>query len=128
MSILFSLRFPDCLTTMSPKISLKSVTFPRRGLALRLEQLLAQLPESLCRLGVDGVRYDIGRDVLLGTEVDGPWGVQRRNVVVLQVDTADVGEQRAGCGEYAGAGALLRGLRPAVGVDDRLTGVVDESH
>jgi hypothetical protein len=44
--------------------------------ASAFEQSLAQFPESLRRLRVDGVRYDVGRDVLLGAEVDGFRGVQ----------------------------------------------------
>jgi hypothetical protein len=67
--------------------------------------LLAQIPESLGRLGVDGVRDDVRRDDLLGAEDDRLWVlVEGRDVVVLQVDTADVGEQWAGRGEDRGAG------------------------
>jgi hypothetical protein len=54
--------------------------------------------------------------------------VDRCDVVVLQIDAADVGEPRARCGEHDRARALCDRFLSARGVDDRFARFVDEPH
>jgi hypothetical protein len=50
------------------------------------------------------------------------------DVVVLEMDATDVGEQRGGRCEHAGTRCLLWRLQLAVGVDDRPALGVEDAH
>jgi hypothetical protein len=78
-----------------------------------------------CLDPIDGVRHDLGRGLDLGHRPR--LVVHLRDVAVLEVDPADLGEQGAGGREHDRGRALRGRLLPVLRVDDRPAELVDQT-